>query len=125
MPARRLLLVLLLPLLQGCEQMAELLELPNPQKEAEAAEAEGRAIGGACRHAGRALEDCYTLNPKALKSAVFAGWREMNDYMMANNIAEVPAQLTPPAVITVVPAEADHAPGIIPGQPFTPIQPPR
>ena len=45
-------------------------------------ESDGKAVGGACRHAGRAIEDCYTLNRRADKAAVYAGWREMNDYMI-------------------------------------------
>ena len=52
-------------------------------------EAEGKAIGGACRHAGRAIEDCYLLNKRADKAAVFAGWREMNDYMRENKLESV------------------------------------
>lgn len=52
-------------------------------------EAEGKAVGAACRHAGRAIEDCYALNRKADKAAVFAGWREMNDYMRENKIETV------------------------------------
>ena len=59
-------------------------------------EAEGKAIGGACRHAGRAIEDCYTLNKKAEKASVFAGWREMNDYMRENKIEVVSPQLGQP-----------------------------
>jgi hypothetical protein len=59
---------------------------------AERKEADGKAVGGACRHAGRALEDCYALNRKADKAAVFAGWREMNDYMRENKIDAVPPQ---------------------------------
>ncbi|HSB98656.1 MAG TPA: hypothetical protein VLE45_01995, partial [Burkholderiaceae bacterium] len=39
-------------------------------------EADGKAIGGACRHAGRAIEDCYLLNRRADKAAIYAGWRE-------------------------------------------------
>ena len=52
-------------------------------------EAEGKAIGGACRHAGRAIEDCYLLNKRADKAAIFAGWREMNDYMRENKLEAV------------------------------------
>ena len=52
-------------------------------------EADGKAIGGACRHAGRAIEDCYLLNRRADKSAVYAGWREMNDYMRENKLEPV------------------------------------
>jgi hypothetical protein len=54
-------------------------------------EAEGRAIGGGCRHAGRAIEDCFALNRQADKAAVFAGWREMNDYMRKHSAAPAAA----------------------------------
>lgn len=94
MPPTRLTPLLLLLLLAGCDQLGALLELPDPQKETAAVEAEGKAIGGACRHSGRALEDCYALNPKAQKAAVFSGWREMNDYMMQNNMQTVPSELS-------------------------------
>ena len=46
-------------------------------------------IGSACRHAGRAIEDCYVLNAKAQRAAVFAGWREMDEYMRENKIDTV------------------------------------
>ena len=35
----------------------------------EIALADGKAIGGACRHAGRAIEDCYVLNKRAERAA--------------------------------------------------------
>jgi len=89
------LLLALAPLATGCEQVMDLLELPNPAREAARLEAEGRAIGGACRHAGRSLEDCYTLNAGAEKASVFAGWRDMNDYMMEHKLDVVPSRLTP------------------------------
>ncbi len=44
-------------------------------------ENEAKAIGSACRHAMRGIEDCYTLNPKAPKAMVFAGWKDMDAYM--------------------------------------------
>lgn len=56
-------------------------------------DAEGRAVGGACRHAGRALEDCYLLNPRVPKAPVFEGWREMNNYMIENKIDVVTPDL--------------------------------
>jgi hypothetical protein len=62
-------------------------------------EADGKAIGGACRHAGRAIEDCYTLNRRADKSAVYAGWREMNDYMRENKLEPVAPQLSAEASV--------------------------
>lgn len=58
-------------------------------------EAEGKAVGGACRHAGRAIEDCYALNRRAEKSAVFQGWREMDDYMRENKLEAVAPTLRP------------------------------
>jgi hypothetical protein len=75
-----------LTVLSGCEELG----IPDPEKEAQRQQAEGEAIGSACRHAGRALEDCFERNPRALKAAIFAGWRSMNDYMTENNIPVVP-----------------------------------
>lgn len=49
-------------------------------------EADARAIGGACRHALRGIEDCYRLNEKASKTAVFEGWKDMDQYMRDNKI---------------------------------------
>lgn len=72
-------------LLSACEQLG----IEDPAKIAAAKEAEGKAIGSACRHAARAIEDCYTLNPKAIKAAVYAGWREMDEYMRENKIEAV------------------------------------
>jgi hypothetical protein len=56
-------------------------------------DAEGRAVGGACRHAGRALEDCYMLNTRVPKAPIFEGWREMNNYMIENKIDVVAPDL--------------------------------
>lgn len=77
-------------LLAGCD----MLGIDSPEKLAAAREADGKAIGGACRHAGRAIEDCYALNKKADRAAVFAGWRDMNDYMRENKIEAVTPQLS-------------------------------
>ena len=54
-------------------------------------EADARAIGGACRHGLRSIEDCYTLNEKASKAAMFAGWKEMDQYMRENKIEGIRA----------------------------------
>jgi hypothetical protein len=82
-------LLIALTLVAGCDMFGG----DSAEKLAAAKEAEGRAIGGACRHAGRAIEDCYTLNRKAEKASVFAGWRDMNDYMRENKIEPVAPQL--------------------------------
>lgn len=79
--------------LTGCDLLGD-----SPEKIAAAKEAEGRAIGSACRQADRALEDCFTLNKKADKASVFSGWRDMNDYMRENKMEAVKPQLTPGAV---------------------------
>ena len=105
----RLLLVAALPLAGGCDMLSELLEIPNPAREHAIKEAEGRAIGGACRHAGRSLEDCYTLNPTAEKASVFAGWRDMNDYMMEHKLEVVPSLLTPDSTKPAAAKPAEHA----------------
>ena len=76
-------------LVAGCDALG----IESAEKIAAARDADGKAIGGACRHAGRAIEDCYTIYRKADRAAVFAGWRDMNDYMRENKIESVPPQL--------------------------------
>ncbi|QNM95831.1 hypothetical protein [Chitinimonas koreensis] len=70
--------------LTGCDRISEL---------ANQAKLNGRAIGAACRHSGRALEDCFQRNPRVSKADVFAGWKEMNEYMAKNKLEVV----APPA----------------------------
>ena len=78
-------LALLLALLSACDQLG----IESPAVAAEKRSAEGKATGAACRHAGRAIEDCYTLNKKAERAAIYAGWREMDDYMRENKLEPV------------------------------------
>ncbi len=85
---RRLLIPALLPLLAACDQLG----LETPAQQAARADAEGKAIGSSCRHSGRALEDCYQINPKASKAAIFTGWREMDAYMRENKLEDVTPQ---------------------------------
>jgi hypothetical protein len=82
---RKALPLALVAMLAGCDQLG----IESPQKAAERVEADAKAVGGACRHALRAIEDCYTLNPKADKSAVYGGWREMDEYMRENKLEGV------------------------------------
>jgi hypothetical protein len=91
---RRTALVLLLALpatvlVAGCD----MLGIESAEKIAASREADGKAVGSACRHAGRAIEDCFAIYKKADRAAVFAGWRDMNDYMRENKIEPVPPQL--------------------------------
>ncbi len=87
-PILTLISTILMVALSGCEQLG--------LEDGKAIEAEGKAIGAACRHAGRALEDCYQINPKAPKAAIFSGWREMNDYMTEQKLEIVKPSLPPP-----------------------------
>jgi hypothetical protein len=104
---RRFLIVpLLLAALAGCD----MLGIDSPEKIAALREADGKAIGGACRHAGRAIEDCYALNRKADRAAVFAGWRDMNDYMRENKIDEVRPQLAGSAAAAPTKAADEEEP---------------
>ncbi len=78
-------LLLLLPFLLAagaCDQIAVL-------DGTKAREADALAVGSACRQSGRALEDCFVMYPDSPKAQVFAGWKEMNDYMTANKIEVV------------------------------------
>lgn len=75
----------------GCDQLG----IESATAIAARKEADGKAIGGACRHAGRAIEDCYVLNRKADRAAVYAGWREMNEYMRENKLEVVAPQIDP------------------------------
>ncbi|MFM8899744.1 MAG: hypothetical protein ACKOF9_07330 [Burkholderiales bacterium] len=103
--SRRLLPALLLStaFLTGCE----MLGIESPEKVAAARDAEGRAIGGGCRHAGRAIEDCYVMNRKADKAAVFAGWRDMNDYMRENNMEAVAPEVAGQSATKAADASGD------------------
>jgi hypothetical protein len=98
-----LLLPAVLAVLAGCEQLG----IESVSAIAARKEADGKAVGGACRHAGRAIEDCYTLNRKADRAAVYAGWREMNDYMLENKIGPVVPLLT--AEPAAAPKPTEHA----------------
>ena len=91
-------------LLTGCDQLGiETPAVANARKDADS-----KAIGGACRHAGRAIEDCYTLNKKADKAAMYAGWREMSEYMRENKLEPV---------VPVIPPEPPKPPKAAPSKP--------
>ena len=91
MSRRFLLPVFLFLLLAGCDQLG----LEAASVTAARVEADGKAVGAACRHGGRAIEDCFTLNRKVDKAAIYAGWREMDDYMRENKLEAVLPTLGP------------------------------
>ncbi|MEW9899446.1 hypothetical protein ABWL39_12545 [Chitinivorax sp. PXF-14] len=77
---RPLLLIAALLSLAGCDQFNNLL---NKQQR------EAKAVGAGCRLSGRSLEDCYKRNLRASRADIYAGWREMHDYMMQKKIDNI------------------------------------
>ncbi len=97
---------LLLPL-AGCDALG----IESASALAARREAEGKAIGGACRHAARSIEQCYEAYRRAEKAAIYAGWREMNDYMRESKLEAQPAVVAAPphAAPAAAPAAAADA----------------
>lgn len=77
----RLLILSLTLLLAACD-----IPGMGPDPRIAQREADAKAIGGACRYALRGIEDCYRLNEKASKTAVFEGWKDMDQYMRENKM---------------------------------------
>lgn len=82
----RLLITTITLLLAGCV-------IPGMEPDPRIAQrvAEAKAIGGACRHGLRSIEDCYSLNEEASKAAIFDGWKDMDQYMRENKIEGIRA----------------------------------
>jgi len=84
-----LLLSIAAPLwLAGCD----MLGIEPASAVAARREADGKAVGAGCRHSARSVEQCYALNRRVDRASIFAGWREMNDYMRENKMEAMPAQ---------------------------------
>ena len=66
--------------LAGCDQLND--QINKPARDA-------KATGAGCRLSGRSLEDCYKRNPRAARAEVYAGWKEMNDYMAKQKLTEM------------------------------------
>ena len=100
--ARPLVLALAL-LLGGCDLIDSLMADPKAiQREADA-----KAIGSACRYGMRSIEDCYSMNEKASKAAVFTGWKEMDQYMRDNKIEGVESKAVKAEPATAVAADEE------------------
>ena len=99
----RLPLFALLLLLGGCDNIATLLADPKVAQR----EADAKAIGGACRFGMRSIEDCYLLNEKASKSAVFTGWKDMDQYMRENKVEGIAAKIEKPMPAPAAPPEEE------------------
>jgi len=101
--------------LSGCDMLG--LETPGMAVQRQAQEA--HAVGAACRHAVRSIEDCFTANPRMSRAAIFEGWREMDQHMRDNEIPGMPQQPVPAVANPVeqvlpVPAATRPAPGTAP-----------
>ncbi len=94
-------LSLALLLLAGCDQLG----IESATVVAQRKEAEGKAIGAGCRHAARSVEQCYANNKRGDKAAIFAGWKEMNDYMRENSMQAMPE--TPDTEVAAAPEAAE------------------
>lgn len=81
----RLLIPLIALLLAACD-----IPGMGPDPRIMQREADAKAAGSACRFAIRGIEDCYELNEKASKAAIFAGWKEMDQYMRENKVEGIP-----------------------------------
>ena len=90
-------IVALLLGVSGCDMIKQKMGIEDPLEKAARAEAEGKAVGGACRQSGRAIEDCYSIYSWLPKSAVYEGWRDMDAYMRDNKLETITPQLPPPA----------------------------
>lgn len=89
-------------LLGGCDLEALLADPKMVQKIADA-----KAIGGACRHGNRSIEDCYALNEKFPKASIYDGWRDMDQYMRDNKLDGMPAVVPKPVVKAAAEEEED------------------
>lgn len=92
----RFFLVLAILGLSACEQVNQKLGLEDPAKKEARTEQEAKAVGSACRQSGRAIEDCYSIYSWLPKAGIYAGWREMDEYMRENKLETIVPQLPPP-----------------------------
>ena len=83
--------------LTGCDVIQQRMGIVDPATKAAQAEADGRAVGGACRQSGRAIEDCYSIYSWLPKAPIYEGWRDMDTYMRDNKMETVEPQLPPVA----------------------------
>ena len=80
----------------ACDMVQQKLGIEDPAAKAAKADGEGKAVGGACRQSGRAIEDCYSIYAWLPKASIYEGWRDMDGYMRENKLETVEPQLPPP-----------------------------
>ena len=83
--------------LAGCDMIQQQMGIEDPIAKAARTDAEGKAVGGACRQSGRAIEDCYSIYSWLPKAPIYEGWRDMDAYMRDNKLETVVPQLPPVA----------------------------
>lgn len=101
-----LIATLLLIGLSGCDVVKQRMGIVDPTEKAAQADADGRAVGGACRQSGRAIEDCYSIYSWLPKASIYEGWRDMDAYMRDNKLETVEPQLPPVAPPTTAKKKA-------------------
>ena len=94
--------------LPGCDMIQQKMGLENPAAKAAKDEADGKAVGGACRQSGRAIEDCYSIYSWLPRAAIYDGWRDMDAYMRDNKLETIAPQL-PPVAAPVTPGAKKKA----------------
>ena len=106
-PSHALLVAVLLGLC-ACDSIQQQMGIES--QSAKAAQADGKAVGGACRQSGRAIEDCYSIYSWLPRAAVYDGWRDMDAYMRENKLETVEPQLPPVAAPSTGKKKAAAAP---------------
>jgi len=81
--------------LGACEMVQQQMGIEDQAAKAARLDADGRAVGGACRQSGRAIEDCYSIYSWLPKAPIYEGWRDMDAYMRENKLETVEPQLPP------------------------------
>ncbi len=94
MPAFAIAAAMLLGL-GACDMIQQQMGIEDPAAKAAKIDAEGKAVGGACRQSGRAIEDCYSIYAWLPKAPIYDGWRDMDAYMRDNKLETVEPQLPP------------------------------
>lgn len=88
-------LVAALSTLSGCDAIQQQMGIEDLNAKAARNDADGKAVGGACRQSGRAIEDCYAIYSWLPKASIYEGWRDMDAYMRENKLETVEPQLPP------------------------------
>ena len=97
-PLRNLLIAVAFTcILPGCDIIQQQMGIEDQNAKAARNDADGKAVGGACRQSGRAIEDCYSIYSWLPKSSTYEGWRDMDAYMRENKLETVEPQLPPVA----------------------------